>query len=151
MKLAEALQIRADSQVKIERLKHRLIHNAVKQEGVDSAENPIELLAELDDSLKELENLIYRINMTNANTMTEEGNLTKLIAKKDVLRKKIQLYDAILNTASDISPRYGASEIRLYPNLDIQVIRQQLNQFSKEHRELEFQIQEKNWTTELIN
>lgn len=151
MKLAEALQIRADIQTKIDRLKQRLLNNVVKQDGVESAESPESILTELDHSLAELENLIYRINMTNANTMTDSGNLTKLIAKKDVLKKKIQLYDAALNTASEISPRYGASEIRMYPNVDIQELRQELNRFAKEHRELEFTIQEKNWTTELLD
>lgn len=151
MKLAEALQIRADIQTKIDRLKQRLLNNVLKQDGVESAEDPQALLSELDSALNELENLIYRINMTNANTITDSGNLTQLIAKKDVLKKKIQLYDAALNAASEISPRYGASEIRIYPNIDIQVLRQKMNRFAKEHRELEFMIQEKNWTTDLID
>lgn len=150
MKLAEALQIRADLQTKIDRLKQRLVNNAVKQDGVESAENPQALFNELEDALTYLEDLIYRINMTNANTVTDTGNLTKLIAKKDILRTKIKFYDTVLNAASEISPRYGASEIRMYPNVDIQTLRQDMNRLAKEHRELEFIIQEKNWTTDLL-
>ena len=58
MKLAEALQIRADIQTKIDRLKQRLLNNVLKQDGVESAEDPQALLSELDSALNELENLI---------------------------------------------------------------------------------------------
>ena len=47
MKLAEALQERADLNRRMEQLKRRLTSNALVQEGERPAEEPAELLAEL--------------------------------------------------------------------------------------------------------
>ena len=83
MKLAQALQERADLNKKISQLEYRLSMNAVIQEGEDSLESPKELLKELNTSYDNLETLISRINLTNCNTKTEYNNstLTELIAK----------------------------------------------------------------------
>ena len=48
MKLAEALQERADLNRRIEQLRSRLLNNAMKQEGEEPSEDPKELLKELD-------------------------------------------------------------------------------------------------------
>ena len=48
MKLAEALQERADLNRRIQQLQQRLTNNALVQEGETPAEDPAELLAELD-------------------------------------------------------------------------------------------------------
>ena len=52
MKLAEALQIRADLQNRIEQIGTRLVNNATTQEGSEPAESPAELLNELNASLE---------------------------------------------------------------------------------------------------
>ena len=59
MKLAEALQERADLNCKIDELRNRLQHNALVQEGEEPAEAPEELLTELDFSIDRLEELIF--------------------------------------------------------------------------------------------
>ena len=51
MKLAEALQERADINRKIEQLKVRLNNNVLVQEGEKTAEDPDQLKQELDLSL----------------------------------------------------------------------------------------------------
>ena len=61
MKLAEALQIRADKQNKIEDLRTRLVNSARYQEGEKPVEDPEELLKELDQLVSSLEELIYKI------------------------------------------------------------------------------------------
>ena len=43
MKLAEALQERADLNIKIEQLKARMMNNALVQEGERPSENPADL------------------------------------------------------------------------------------------------------------
>ena len=48
MKLAEALQERADLRTKIDELRSRLTNNALVQEGEEPAEDPQELLSALD-------------------------------------------------------------------------------------------------------
>ena len=61
MKLAEALNLRADLQKRIAALKERLIRNAKVQEGDVPAEDPVILLKELDNNIIELEKLIKSI------------------------------------------------------------------------------------------
>jgi hypothetical protein len=58
MRLAEALILRADAQKRIEHLKQRLLRNAKVQEGDVPAENPAELIGELDRIAAELTRLI---------------------------------------------------------------------------------------------
>lgn len=58
MKLAEALILRADYQKRIEQLKQRLLRNAKVQEGDDPAENPSELIDELEQVAADLQSLI---------------------------------------------------------------------------------------------
>ena len=58
MKLAEALNIRADLQRKVYQLKSRLIANSQVQEGDTPAEDPEDLVKELDTSIKKLEDVI---------------------------------------------------------------------------------------------
>ena len=48
MKLAEALILRADSNRRVEQLKQRLLRNAKVQEGNQPAEDPQELIVELE-------------------------------------------------------------------------------------------------------
>ena len=54
MKLAEALQERADLNRRVEQLRARLSNNVVMQEGVKPVEPPETLLTELDAALQRL-------------------------------------------------------------------------------------------------
>ena len=82
MKLAEALNLRADLKIRIKQLKERLIANSKVQEGDVPSENPEELLKELKGNLEQLEDLIKKINMTNSSTVVDGETLTDLIAKR---------------------------------------------------------------------
>ena len=107
MKLAAALIERADLQTALTQLQTRLLNNAKVQEGVKPNEDPKDLLKELDEVSKQLEDYIYRINMTNAATLVDETPLTSLLAKKDVLTKKIGILRAFLNESSALVDRYS--------------------------------------------
>ena len=72
MKLAEALQERADLNRNIEQLKNRLSSNALVQEGEQPVECPENLKQELDASISRLSYLIARINRTNCQTVVEK-------------------------------------------------------------------------------
>ena len=89
MKLAEALQERADLNRRIQQLQQRLENNAMVQEGEQPAEDPAELLAELDGCAASLETLIARINLTNCQTQVGGESLTALLARRDVLKLKL--------------------------------------------------------------
>lgn len=65
MKLARALSQRADLQGRLNEIEKRLVANSKVQENERPSENPVELIAEKDRILAELENLIIRINLIN--------------------------------------------------------------------------------------
>lgn len=150
MKLAEALQERADLNRKIEQLKARLSAYALVQEGEMPAENPIDLKKELDGVMERLAYLIEHINMTNAETMIGGKSLTSLIAKKDMLTMKISAYRDTVRAASQTTYRARNSEIRIRSSISIRSWQKEIDTLSKELRVLDNSLQENNWKTELI-
>lgn len=151
MKLAEALQIRADLQRRIAQMPSRLANNAKVQEGSAPSEQPAELLGELRRMLAELEKLIVRINLANSRPVGGDGatTMTALIARRDTLRRQIDIMRGFLNAASDLTPRHTLTEIRVVSTVDVAALRKECDALSKELRELEIRIQSLNWTIEL--
>ena len=150
MKLATALSERADLQRRISELAGRLNQNAKVQEGDEPAENPKDLLAELDGCLGRLEELIARINRTNNETTHENMTLTDLIARRDCLKERIRIMRDFLNASSDKVNRYSKTEIRIVSTVRVADLQKQVDKYSKQLRETDELIQSPNWTTELI-
>lgn len=150
MKLAEALQERADLSARISILENRLMNNALVQEGEKPAEAPEELLAELDRCSDEMERLITAINLTNSSTISDGMTVTELIAKKDVLNRKLSIYRHFLMTASQTAQRATRSEIKILSTVNVREYQQKADGLAKRLRILENRIQQINWTTELI-
>lgn len=150
MKLAEALQERADLSTRISILENRLMNNALVQEGEKPAEAPEELLAELDRCSEEMERLITAINLTNSSTVSDGMTVTGLIAKKDVLNRKLSIYRHFLMTASQTAQRATRSEIKILSTVNVREYQQKADGLAKRLRILENRIQQINWTTELI-
>ena len=76
MKLSEALIIRSDLQKRVQQIKSRLIANAKVQEGDKTVEDPNEIFAELNQTLKDLCEIIKRINLTNSKISDGEKTFT---------------------------------------------------------------------------
>jgi hypothetical protein len=150
MKLAEALQERADLSARISILENRLMNNALVQEGEKPAEAPEELLAELDRCSEEMERLITAINLTNSSTISDGMTVTGLIAKKDILNRKLSIYRHFLMTASQTAQRATRSEIKILSTVNVREYQQKADGLAKRLRILENRIQQINWTTELI-
>ena len=150
MKLAEALSIRKDLQTRISQLSARLASNVKVQEGDEPAEDPKELFKELDSCLKQLEEYIYRINLTNIRTMSGEKTLTQLMAERDVLTKRVEVMQNVFNQASSTNERYSRSEIKFVTTIDIKALRKQIDKLSSQLRQLDIEIQSINFSTELI-
>ena len=89
MKLAEALTLRGDLQKRASQLHARLNNNAKVQEGESPAEDPRELLTELDGVMAQLEDLITRINLTNSAPLPEGGSITALLSRRECLSRKV--------------------------------------------------------------
>ena len=152
MKLAEALIKRADCQKRIEQLRQRLMRSAKVQEGETPPEQPQALIAELDATVNELTDLIERINKTNSIT-TLEGSITlsDALAQRDTLMLKRSVYNSLVDAAAYQQVRYGASEIKTFSTVNVAELQTQMDQLSRQYRELDTRIQESNWNTELMD
>lgn len=150
MKLAEALQERADLNKRIDVLERRLQNNVVMQEGVPPVEQPEQLLTELNAALDRLELLVTAINTTNMSTMVEDQPLTALLARRDVLQKKLSILRNTIHAASNLSQRSRGAEIRQLAVLDVPAMQKQVDRMSHDFRLLDNSIQAANWTTDLI-
>ncbi len=150
MKLAEALSIRKDLQTRIEQLKVRIINNVRIQEGEQPAEDPTDLMKDLNSCLKQLEELIYRINVTNMHAKSGDKTLTQLMAERDVLTKRVQVLREVFDQASSSSERYSRSEIKYVTTIDVKAMGKQLDKLSSQLRTLDVEIQSINFATELM-
>ena len=150
MKLAQALQVRSELQNKADELRTRLNLNALYQEGEMPNEDPNVLLEELDKVVEQLEDIIYRIHLTNGKTETREGSLTYLLSKRDALTLQISIYKSLADQASGNIDRYSRKEIKILPSVDIRSLRKKIDKLSKDLRELEMMVQETNWLTDLL-
>lgn len=150
MKIAEALIERADIQKRIQQLSTRLSNNALVQEGEEPSEQPEQLLAELDGLMKRLCHLIASINLTNSVTVADDVTVTEMIAVRDCLSQKINIIRSFLFEASQSGMRARGSEIIVKSTVNVSALQKNLDELSKEFREIDTKIQSVNWTTELI-
>ena len=134
MKLAEALQLRADLQKRMAQLADRLYDNATVQEG----------------GAGQLEDLMARINRTNCGTRTPHGTLTELLARRDCLKMRVETWRNFLTSASSLTHRATRSEIRIMSAVSVPEYRKKADALARELRETDNVIQSANWTTELL-
>ena len=123
MKLAEALQIRADLQRRIAQMPMRLANNAKVQEGSMPAEEPARLLEELRRLLDELDDITVRINLANSRQIDYTTTMTALLARRETLRHHADIMRGFLNAASDLTPRHTLTEIRVVSTVDVAALR----------------------------
>jgi len=150
MKLAQALILRADTQKRLEQLKGRLLDNAKMQENERPSEDPKLLLKELDRLSDELFRLVLAINLTNSSAKFEGTSLTEMIAKKDTLSQKASVLRDFAKSASQKVDLYSNSEIKILSSVDVATLQKQIDELSKEIRELDMKLQEANWQVDLV-
>ncbi len=150
MKLAEALNLRSDLQKRIAQIRDRLHNNAKVQEGDQPAENPYDLLKELDEDILRLEEMIKKINFTNCQTKVDGISIMDMIAKKDTLALKNSILRSLLNEASTKVERYSNKEIRILSTVKVSELQKEVDRYAKELRELDTRLQGLNWTTDII-
>ncbi|WP_239154922.1 DIP1984 family protein [Amycolatopsis sp. FDAARGOS 1241] len=153
MKLAEALALRADATKRIEQLRTRIVASARYQEGEEPAENAADLLTEAGTTLDELEDLIRRINRTNAQTPLGDGSVTDALARRDALR----LRHSVLTAAADAASGRGhgiarqlRSELRQLAALPVAELRDRADRVALDLRTLDVDIQRTNWEADLL-
>lgn len=150
MKLAEALQLRADLNRTINQLNSRLCTNAIYQEGESPNEDPEELMNQLNSCIEQMQTLITQINITNVKTVVEGKTITEMIAEKDCLSKKIGIYNDLVEAASSNTRRASRTEIKIMPSVEVKKIQKKIDAMSKQLRVLDNRIQQSNWTVDLI-
>ena len=150
MKLAEALQERADLNRRIEQLRYRLSNNVLVQEGEKPLDDPAALLEELESSFTRLEWLIARINLTNCAVKVEGRSLTELIARRDVLSLRAEAYRRLVEEASQNTHRATRTEIKILSAVNVPALQRQADDASRELRLLDNTLQATNWTADLM-
>jgi len=151
MKLASALAERQDLQNRLNELQKRLNNNSRVQEGESPAEDPQNLLDELDSIMTRLEELIKKINLTNSLTIIHNISITEHLAHRDCLKLRLNIMRSFLENASEVVDRYSRKEIKIYPSVPVAKLQKEVDSISKEIRQTDEIIQELNWTTMLLD
>ena len=151
MKLAEALNLRADLQKRIANLRERLIKNAKVQEGDTPSEEPNMLLNELNDNIIELENIIKSINKTNSSTYIGNESISDIIAKRDALGLKLSILRSFISESANKIERYSNKEIKILSTVNVAEKQKEIDKLSKEYRLIDTKLQGLNWTTDIIS
>lgn len=149
MKLAEALALRADSQMRLAQLKARLLRNATVQEGDTPAEDPKVLLVQYDALSAELVQLIRRINQTNSAVMVANKTMTEALAERDILKQRHATYRELAEASTISRSIVTRSEVRFKSTVDVSAVQKQADLLAKTLRELDARIQEVNWQVSL--
>ena len=144
MKLAEALNLRADLQKRIANLRERLIKNAKVQEGDTPSEDPNMLLNELN------ENIIKLINKTNSSTYIDNESISDIIAKRDTLGLKLSILRSFISESANKIERYSNKEIKILSTVNVAEKQKEIDNLSKEYRLIDTKLQGLNWTTDII-
>lgn len=150
MKLAEALSCRSALMEKSQQLRSRLKDCIRIQEGDEPTEDADQVIQELDQTLGELRNLIYRINLTNTNAVVDGRNLTSLLAERDTLSMRTKTLCEGLKHLTEREERYGRMGIKYVRMVDAKEFRKHHDQSAARLRELDLKIQALAWSTDLI-
>lgn len=157
MKLAEALIERKALKEKTARLRERLVENAKVQEGDTPQEDPRALLDQVEVALRELQTLTTRINATNIRTPLAEGeprNIMDAIAERDMLMlKRTILAQLVQGAVVTRQGPYGITrnEVKFRPTVDVAALNQEIDALAKQYRELDTQIQARNFVTDVVD
>ena len=149
MKLAEALQERADLNRRIEQLRYRLSNNVLVQEGEKPLEDPAAFYKSIRHFCK-IKIRIARINLTNCAVKVEGRSLTELIARRDVLSLRADAYRRLVEEASQNTHRATRTEIKILSAVDVPALQRQADDASRELRLLDNTLQATNWTADLM-
>jgi hypothetical protein len=120
------------------------------QEGDDPAEEPRDMLPELERVAEERRTLVRAINRANAATAFDAGALTDALARRDVLRWQAGAYRDIAAGAAITQDRFSRSEIKVRSTVDVAAVLRRADDLAREAPELAVRIQAANRTTALI-
>lgn len=151
MKLAEALLLRSDMQIKLASLQQRINSNVMIQEGDEPSEHPASLIQEATSLNTELYLLIERIHRTNALATTEQGTaIIHLLSQRDALTSQHRILQQAIDNTRRENGRYSSSEIRWVKTVSVADLQKQADQISQKLRQNNLEIQASNWQIDLV-
>ena len=146
VKLAEALILGADLQKNSPPCAERIGQYVTVQQGEKPAENPNDLLKQAAGVIRELEDLVFRINRANLGSKVSDGrSLTEVLARRDALIQQHSVTTAAIAATRKQPDRYGLKEIKWVTVIDVPKLQKQADDFAKQLREINVLIQESNW------
>jgi len=146
MKLAVALQNRVLIAQQIKDLQGTISENVWSLEGEDPEQPLAELLSQLADLRVQLSKSILDINLTNTSC-----GLTALISQRDALKASVAFSQSLVTaSASNQQSRYQTGGAKWKRNLSPTIARETNNKLSKDLIDLDTQIQQLNWSVDLI-
>lgn len=151
MLVGEALNRRADLQKRVAQLQERLRASALVREDDEPPESADDLMSELSSICDELQDLIARINHTNATVTLATGEtVTEALARRDVLGlRQSSLRAAVRGATGEGSFGLRSSEVRMVRQISVKDYQKRADTLAKERRELDTLLQQHNWTAAL--
>jgi hypothetical protein len=167
MLLAEALASRKDALTEVEDLGGRLAAAVLRYEDQDTPrEAPDQVLASLTSALDRFESLSVAVNRTNNATRLafdgRELNLMEAIAFRERLALEAKARRGALEEIERangsgkggrrgwLEARRTRDQLRELPTVDMQSARHAADRLSETARRLDLAMQQRNWTTELV-
>lgn len=150
MFIAEALIVRKELKTRIADLRARLDAVLVVQEGDTPVEDPLALLARLDETLEEYRQLVIRLHLSNLTSTLPDGrSLTQAVVERELLDEQMALLRRVAQEALKPNDRYAYSELRRVPTVDVAALRKEVDRLARQRRELDTALQRANWQHEL--
>lgn len=146
MKLAEALMQRQDIVKEINKIKEELLSAAVIRSDLELKIN----IADKIEKLKELEEKLFNLNVdidkANKENLLNEINRLRILDSSISFWKELR--EKVLHAGSDFG--WGSrDEIKYKINLNIDEVNSELDKLEKARREIDRQLQKKNWQIEI--
>jgi hypothetical protein len=166
MLLAEALASRKDAVKEIDNLRARLAAAVLRYEDQAApADDPNEVVIELGRTLDRFESLTVRINRTNNQTRVSfderELSLMEAIALRERLileakarRAAVEAVEVATGSGKSgrgwLGGRRAKDDLRELPTVELRAERRAADELSEAVRRLDLAVQQRNWTTQLL-
>lgn len=163
MLLAEALSARKDALARINSLQSEISESAVVYEDDQEAVlvDPQAQLQLLQEAIDTFRTLSVAINLTNNEVTFAFDGQQLTIMEAVVMRESLKLraralQHVLTNAESTRRPsRYGArrttEDIKMKALINLADIRKESDEYSERIRRLDLALQQKNWTTDLVD
>ena len=154
MNILEALTLKKDLKDRIEDLGNRFTNSVTVTKGGKPIEDPKELMTQLEDSSRQLNDICCRIKKANASAKNYKGlTLVELVEKRVIEENLLEILRRVFREAI-----YGDGTVYYYdrkPNfeyevtMDVNLLKKQIDEKEAILRELTSEIQKLDLSTEI--